>query len=89
MFTTGRPDMELIWNGLYAALELKSETGRPSPLQRKNGVDVSRAGGFSAIVRPGVNGELFLCETDNGVFEFSHVSELLDRVEQRANRTRL
>lgn len=48
----GVPDVIFCLNGYYMAVELKSETGRPSKLQEYNIEEIRRAGGYAIILRP-------------------------------------
>jgi hypothetical protein len=54
MFRTGRPgvpDISVIWRGQYYGLEVKTDTGRQSDVQRRAQVDIEAAGGKYYIVR--------------------------------------
>lgn len=48
----GIPDRVGCLNGMFFALELKTETGRPSKLQQYVVSQIKAAGGFAEIVRP-------------------------------------
>jgi hypothetical protein len=43
----GHPDILLVINGWFVALELKAEDGKPRPLQKYHLDEVRRAGGIS------------------------------------------
>ena len=48
----GIPDILLCVNGIFISLELKSATGRPSELQKKNTAMVNESGGVGVILYP-------------------------------------
>ena len=48
----GVPDLLCCINGYFVAVEVKAESGRPSPLQIKNCDQIREAGGFSFILYP-------------------------------------
>lgn len=48
----GIPDILLCVNGFFISLELKSATGRPSELQKKNTAMVNESGGVGVILYP-------------------------------------
>lgn len=48
----GIPDILMTVNGIFISLELKSATGRPSELQKKNTAMVNKAGGLGIILYP-------------------------------------
>lgn len=50
-FTTGWPDIEIIWQGRIYFLELKSEKGRVSPAQAECHAGLIAAGAPVAVVR--------------------------------------
>ena len=43
----GHPDILMVLNGWFVALELKSENGKPRPLQQYHLDEVEKAGGIS------------------------------------------
>ena len=49
----GTPDFLLCVRGLFVALELKSEKGRLSPLQRRKLQMVEKAQGIAIVANPG------------------------------------
>lgn len=49
---TGTPDRLLCVMGRFVALELKSEEGKPSPLQKWNLDETKRCGGISIVACP-------------------------------------
>ena len=48
----GIPDILMCVNGIFISLELKSATGRPSDLQKKNTAMVNESGGVGVILYP-------------------------------------
>ena len=48
----GIPDILMCVNGIFISLELKSATGRPSELQKKNTGMVNESGGIGVILYP-------------------------------------
>lgn len=48
----GIPDLILNVNGFFLGVELKSERGRPSPIQKKNVSMINRSGGIGIILYP-------------------------------------
>lgn len=48
----GTPDRLICLNGLFVALEIKTDEGKPTKLQLLKLAKIERAGGFSAIVTP-------------------------------------
>jgi hypothetical protein len=50
-FTTGWPDLEIVWQGRVYFLELKSAKGRVSPVQAKCHAGLSAAGAPIGVVR--------------------------------------
>lgn len=48
----GIPDILMCVNGIFISLELKSATGRPSELQKKNTAMVNESGGVGVILYP-------------------------------------
>lgn len=46
----GIPDFICCWNGYFIAIEAKSKTGRPTPAQKGNLEDITRAGGVALVV---------------------------------------
>ena len=48
----GVPDLLVCCNGYFLGIELKSETGKPSELQKWNIRKIRDAGGFSCVLRP-------------------------------------
>ncbi len=49
---SGTPDMMVCINGVFFALEIKSERGKPSPLQTYNLAQINRCGGVGLLVYP-------------------------------------
>jgi hypothetical protein len=50
---SGIPDLIIDVNGFFIAAELKSETGSPSDLQKKNISMINRGNGIGVILYPG------------------------------------
>lgn len=50
---SGIPDLIICVNGFFIAAELKSETGTPSELQKKNTVAINNSNGIATILYPG------------------------------------
>lgn len=48
----GIPDILMCVNGIFISLELKSATGRPSDLQKKNTAMVNESNGIGVILYP-------------------------------------
>lgn len=48
----GLPDLVTCVNGKFIAIELKNETGKPTPLQLANIRDIQGAGGVAMVLRP-------------------------------------
>jgi hypothetical protein len=54
MFRTGKPgvpDISVIWQGKYVGIEVKTDTGRQSDVQKRAQQDIEAAGGEYYIVR--------------------------------------
>jgi hypothetical protein len=54
MFRTGKPgvpDISVIWQGQYYGLEVKTDIGRQSDVQKRAQLDIEAAGGKYYIVR--------------------------------------
>ena len=49
---SGIPDLIICWKGHFIGLELKSEIGKPSELQKYELDQIRKAGGVSIIARP-------------------------------------
>jgi len=49
---SGIPDLLMCVNGIFFAVELKSSSGRPSDIQRKNIGMVNRGGGIGLVLYP-------------------------------------
>jgi VRR-NUC domain len=47
----GIPDFICCWNGVFIAIETKSESGRLTPAQKGNIEDIRRAGGIALVIR--------------------------------------
>lgn len=52
MQKSGIPDLIACINGVFFGVELKSETGRPSDLQKKNVAFINQGNGFGVILYP-------------------------------------
>ena len=52
MTKTGVPDILACVNGYFVGIEVKAQTGKPSPLQIHNVEEIKKAGGFAFIVYP-------------------------------------
>lgn len=50
-FVVGVPDILVCYKGYFIALELKSDTGKPTPHQMDKLLKIILAGGRSAIIR--------------------------------------
>lgn len=50
--TKGTPDLLCCINGVFVGLELKSDKGRPTPLQIKRLDEIEKAGGLGLVVYP-------------------------------------
>ena len=50
--TSGHPDIIACVNGRLVALELKSDKGKLSPLQREKLKQIRKSGGYAALVSP-------------------------------------
>lgn len=48
----GIPDILCCVNGMFVAVELKTETGRPTELQKYNLEQIKTSGGVSFLLRP-------------------------------------
>ena len=48
----GVPDLLVCCNGYFLGIELKSETGKPSELQKWNIRKIRDSGGFACVLRP-------------------------------------
>lgn len=48
----GIPDILMCVNGVFVSLELKSATGRPTDLQKKNTAMINESGGVGIILYP-------------------------------------
>lgn len=55
----GDPDYMLCINGRFVGLELKSEKGKPSPLQKYKLNAIKEAGGFTAVAYPDIWGIVY------------------------------
>lgn len=53
----GIPDLLMCVNGLFIAVELKSESGKPSDLQRMNTARINQSNGIGIILFPDGFGE--------------------------------
>lgn len=49
---SGIPDLIICVNGFFISCELKSKTGRPSELQKKNTVAINQSNGIGIILKP-------------------------------------
>jgi hypothetical protein len=88
IFDQGEPDLECVWQGRYIGIELKSPTGRPSPMQLRKLMSVCTAGGYACVVRKAGRG-VFECQPFSGdklPFTFRLVEELLARASVAASR---
>lgn len=47
----GCPDILICWQGIFIAIEVKSDEGDPTPLQIANLKQIKNAGGVAALVR--------------------------------------
>ena len=47
----GCPDILICWQGVFIAIEVKSDVGDPTPLQIANLKQIKSAGGVAALVR--------------------------------------
>lgn len=52
MQKSGIPDLLLCVNGFFISCELKSKTGRPSELQKKNTAAINQSNGIGIILYP-------------------------------------
>ena len=48
----GIPDLTICYEGTFIALELKTETGKPTELQLYHIREINKAGGYARILRP-------------------------------------
>ena len=54
----GIPDILAVCNGHFLAIEVKSETGKPSALQLHHVAKIKECGGYAVIVKPSQFDEL-------------------------------
>ena len=66
------PDLLICFRGRFIALELKSETGKPSKLQLYHKKLVEKAGGISIILQP---------------HQFSKFKEFMEKLPEAGQRT--
>lgn len=66
----GVPDLLVCCNGYFLGIELKSETGKPSELQKWNIRKIRDAGGFACVLRPS---------------QFEHFKEMIRCINQNVN----
>lgn len=52
MTTSGIPDLLCCVNGLFVALEIKSERGKPSKIQLWQIKEIQKSGGIAVVVYP-------------------------------------
>ena len=52
MTRNGIPDILACINGYFVGIEVKSQTGKPSPLQLHHCSEIRKAGGFAFVVYP-------------------------------------
>lgn len=71
MTKTGVPDILACVGGYFVGIEVKAQTGKPSPLQIHNVEEIKKAGGFAFIVYPSGWGQLktFLDDLKKGLFD--------------------
>lgn len=48
----GTPDLLVCWRGRFLGLELKTDTGKTTQLQKHHICEIRKADGFSKVVRP-------------------------------------
>lgn len=48
----GIPDLLICWKGKFIGIELKTDIGKPSPLQLYELNEIEKAGGIALILRP-------------------------------------
>lgn len=48
----GTPDLLICYKGRFIALELKTDTGTTSPLQKEKICDIRKADGYARVLRP-------------------------------------
>lgn len=60
----GTPDLLICYKGRFIALELKTNTGKTSPLQKRKICDIRRADGFARVLRPN-EWETFIAELED------------------------
>ena len=48
----GIPDLLICWKGKFIGIELKTDIGKPSPLQLHELNEIEKAGGIALILRP-------------------------------------
>ena len=63
----GISDLLVCYRGFFIAMEVKTNTGAPSPLQRQFLLSVRRAGGLSAVVRSVAAAIMLLDQCDERV----------------------
>lgn len=49
---SGIPDLLICWKGKFIGIELKTDIGKPSPLQIHELKSIEEAGGIALILRP-------------------------------------
>ena len=48
----GTPDLLVCWRGRFFALELKTDTGKTTELQKDKICEIRKAGGYARVLRP-------------------------------------
>lgn len=60
----GTPDLLVCYKGRFIALELKTDTGKTSPMQKEKICDIRRADGYARVLRPS-EWETFIAELED------------------------
>lgn len=60
----GTPDLLVCYKGRFIALELKTDTGKTTPLQKEKICDIRRADGYARVLRP-KEWETFIAELED------------------------
>jgi len=85
-FTSGIPDILLCRKGVFTALELKYNDGRPTKLQLRNIRNIQHSGGYSCVLR--LKEGKYKLENENDIFknyvkEYITMEDLLNGLEDR------
>jgi len=75
--TSGVPDLCICYKGLYIALEVKTEVGRPTVLQEQTIKDIVIAGGVSTIVRSVDEAKAIMGDVIEALADYNCIGEMI------------